>query len=167
MKHLTLLLASFFFCIGIFAQDAAELVSQGQKQLEMGQNDEALNLYNKAIQTDPEYLDAYLKRAFVYSIQEKHQLAIQDYDKIIELNPKNSYMYVSRGSAYNKLKQYQKAIEDFNKAIEIDENNTQAYNNRGWAKKALGDKEGACDDWKKSKKMGNEEAKIILKNNQC
>lgn len=40
-------------------------------------------------------------------------------------------------------------------------------NNRGWAKKFLGDKDGACKDWQTSKKMGNEEAKIILKNNQC
>ena len=59
------------------------------------------------------------------------------------------------------------AIKDFNMAIEIDPKNSEAYNNRGWSKKGLGDKDGACQDWKTSKKMGNEEAKIILKNNQC
>jgi hypothetical protein len=40
-------------------------------------------------------------------------------------------------------------------------------NNRGWSKKFKGDKDGACKDWNASKKMGNDEAKIILKNNQC
>lgn len=33
--------------------------------------------------------------------------------------------------------------------------------------KMLGDVKGACEDWNKSKKLGNEEAKIILKNNYC
>ena len=56
---------------------------------------------------------------------------------------------------------------DFNKAIELDPENQEAYNNRGYTKKFMGKTKEACDDWKKSKKLGNEEAKIIMKNNDC
>jgi hypothetical protein len=51
--------------------------------------------------------------------------------------------------------------------LNIDPNNQEAYNNRGWAKNGLGLYKEACLDWKTSKKLGNEEAKIILKNNNC
>ena len=66
-----------------------------------------------------------------------------------------------------KLKQYEKAMEDFNAILAADPENQEAYNNRGWCKKYLGDPAGACEDWKQSKKLGNSEAKIILKNNGC
>jgi tetratricopeptide (TPR) repeat protein len=159
-----LLLSSVF---NIHAQEAEDLLRQGQQKLEMGNPSEALDLYTEAIQLDPNYLDAHLKRAFVYSMLNEHEKAILDYDRIVELNPQNSDIYVSRGSAYNRLNQFEKAMVDFNKAIEIDRTNSDAFNNRGWAKKGLGDKKGACSDWKKSKKLGNEEARIILINNQC
>jgi tetratricopeptide (TPR) repeat protein len=83
------------------------------------------------------------------------------------LKPGFLWAYISRGSALNKLKRFQEAMSDFNKALELDPENQEAYNNRGWAKKGLGDDKAACEDWKKSKKMGNEEAKIILGNSGC
>jgi tetratricopeptide (TPR) repeat protein len=75
--------------------------------------------------------------------------------------------YLSRGSAYSKLKKYDLAMNDFNKVLKFDASNYEAYNNRGFVKKAQGDFEGACKDWNYSKKMGNQEAIIILKNNHC
>jgi Flp pilus assembly protein TadD len=66
-----------------------------------------------------------------------------------------------------KLKKYGEAKADFDDVIAADPENSEAYNNRGWCKKRLGNKEGACEDWKTSKKLGNSEAKIILKNNGC
>ena len=58
-------------------------------------------------------------------------------------------------------------MDDFNVALKLKPDDAEAYNNRGFSKKMLGDKTGACEDWNKSKKLGNEEAKIILKNNYC
>jgi tetratricopeptide (TPR) repeat protein len=74
---------------------------------------------------------------------------------------------VSRGSAYNKLDQHGAAIADLDIAIELDPANSEAFNNRGWSKKALDDPDGACADWMESKRLGNPEARIILKNNHC
>ena len=58
-------------------------------------------------------------------------------------------------------------MTDFNEALRIEPKNQEAFNNRGWAKSGLGRAAVACEDWNMSKKLGNEEAKIILKNNQC
>lgn len=158
------LLMSGFLSLG---QSAADWVEKGQRKVQSGDYQSALTSYNEALKIDPEMLDAYVKRAFVFSLLKEYEQAVVDYTKVIALNPEMSLAYLSRGSAYNKLELFEKAMEDFNKVLTLDPENSEAYNNRGWSKKGIGDHEGACEDWKKSKKMGNAEAKIILKNNQC
>jgi tetratricopeptide (TPR) repeat protein len=165
----------FSFCFSVFlllkiscfGQEAADLIEKGQREVQNGEYEAALIEFNKAIDADAEYLDAYVQRAFVYSMLKEYEKAIIDYTKLIELNPNFATAYLSRGSAFNKLELFDKALVDFDKVIILDPLNSEAYNNRGWSKKGLGDKDGACSDWKTSKKMGNGEAKIILKNNQC
>jgi tetratricopeptide (TPR) repeat protein len=167
MKLQTLLLVLLLSPLLIIGQSAQELYRKGQIAQNANKLEEALGFFTQAIESDTEYDDAYLARAFVFGRLSRHDEALKDYDKVVELDPTESYVYVSRGSEYNRLKKYDLAISDFNKAIELDKRNSEAYNNRGWAKKGLGDKKGACKDWKKSRVLGNEEARIILINNQC
>ena len=170
MKRLQTILISLFFifsCGVYFAQDAKDLVRQGKRAQNMGNTEEAIEIYNQAIDLEPDFTDAYTARAYSYGFRGDHDLAIQDYTKVIELDPNNADVYISRGSGYNDMHKFNLALSDFNKAIELDPTNARAYNNRGFTKKGLGDKDGACKDWKKSKKLGNGEAKIILINNQC
>lgn len=129
--------------------------------------EEALAEYNEAIQLNSAELKYFLRRAFVYSALKNYQAAIEDYTKVLESQPNNAYVFISRGSSYNKLEKYELAIKDFNAALGIDPKNQEAYNNRGWSKEYMGDHDGACADWKKSKKLGNGEAKIIMKNTHC
>lgn len=127
----------------------------------------AIGYFSKAIELDPKHTNAYLYRGFCRNITKDFPGAIADFTKVLELNPDHKWAFVSRGSARNKTGDYTQAIEDFNRALTIDPSDQEAYNNRGFSKKMMGDKDGACEDWNKSKKMGNEEAKIILKNNYC
>ena len=53
------------------------------------------------------------------------------------------------------------------KPSKLTQKEPEAYNNRGFTKKLSGDLQGACADWNISKKLGNDEAKVILKNNHC
>jgi len=148
-------------------QQAATAYLAGEKKMSMGNTKGAIVDFTKAIETDPDALSAYYKRGFAYSVLGEYELAVKDYTYVI--NKKNDFLwaYISRGSAYNKLNKFNEALADFNRALEIDPKNQEVYNNRGWAKKGLGDDAGACEDWKTSRKMGNEEAKIILGNSGC
>lgn len=128
---------------------------------------EAIPFYDKAIELDPANPTYYLQRGFCKNITKDFDGAVSDFSALIDLSPGNGFAYVSRGSALNKMERYEEAMEDFNKALEIDPKDQEAYNNRGFSKKGLGDKDGACKDWKSSRKLGNEEAKLILKNNYC
>jgi len=165
MRYSTILIFLFAFNM-VFAQ-GEEHMKKGDNLFSKGKYEEAIIEYSKSIEYDEDNLNAHLQRAMAYNITKQYQKAIDDYNKVLDKNPGLANVKNSRGSSYMKLKIYDKAIKDFNDILNADSKNQEAYNNRGWCKKHLGDDSGACEDWKKSKKLGNSEAKIILKNSGC
>ena len=128
---------------------------------------EAIDAFTKAIREDSTNTNAWIRRGFCKGLLKDFDGEMADYSKVIEIDPDHKWAYISRGSAYNRLGKYKEAFKDFDRALEIDPNEPEAYNNRGFTKKMTGDMEGACKDWNVSKKLGNDEAKVILKNNHC
>lgn len=141
--------------------------NKGLQQFAQGKSKEAIVSFDMAINFDSANYDAWIKRGFCKGKIGDFEGEMSDYTRVIQVDPKHKWAYISRGSAYNRISKFDEAINDFNMAITIDPTDAEAYNNRGFARKGLGDKEGACSDWNKSKKLGNDEAKIILKNNLC
>lgn len=153
-----------------FAQDkvaSAKFFNQAMIKYRQAKNEEAIKLLTSAINADTLNDDAWIKRGFIKSRVGDFDGELQDYNRVIAIHPDHKWAYISRGSALNRMEKYTEAIADFNKALSIDPNDAEAYNNRGFAKKGLGDKEGACSDWNASRKLGNSEASVILKNNNC
>lgn len=156
-----------FVSLNTQAQTPEEWTAKAETAVADGDYKEAIIFYTKAIELKPDLANAYFRRGFAYTIQKDYQNAIADYTTVIESRPDFIWAYISRGSAYNKLNKFTEGLSDFNKAIAMDPKNQEAYNNRGWSKKGLGNDQSACDDWKQSKKLGNEEAKLILKTSGC
>jgi tetratricopeptide (TPR) repeat protein len=97
---------------------------------ELGEYEEAIECFNRAIELNPNDADAYNCRGFVYYYYYylgQHERAIKDFSKAIKLDPNNADAYFFRGSVYGQLKQYEKAIEDFNRAIELNPTDIGAY----------------------------------------
>ncbi|MFM7822182.1 MAG: tetratricopeptide repeat protein [Bacteroidota bacterium] len=153
----------------VYGQDStsAEYFKKGEYHLSNADYEIAVVQFSKAIAMDASDPNFFLQRGFCFNILKKHEEAIADFSSAIALAPDNKFAYLSRGSAKNKTGQFESAIIDFNKVLDLDPNDQEAFNNRGFSKKELGDSVGACEDWKKSKKLGNKEAPIILKNNHC
>ena len=150
-----------------YAQNVEAVFNKAENLFAAGEYKEAMTLYTQVISLEPENMNAFLRRGFCYSVLKQYDLSIQDYSRVIEVHGKHPYAYLSRGSAYNKTENYKAALVDFDMVLSIDSKNQEAYNNRGWAKNGLGLYKEACSDWKTSKKLGNAEAKLILKNNHC
>ncbi|MEQ8323434.1 MAG: tetratricopeptide repeat protein [Vicingaceae bacterium] len=157
----------FVFAFGVIYSQADELLKKGDMAFSRGDYLESIEHYSKAIETDPTNLNAHIQRGLALSITKEYAKSVTDFTAVLDERPELTSVRNSRGSAYLKLKDYDKAIADFNDVLSNDPENQEAYNNRGWCKKYKGDDEGACKDWKTSKKLGNGEAKIILKNNGC
>ncbi len=174
MTRILFLLASLLIFRVLPAQEAPgtpeaidKLFHEGEQAYRSGGYAHAIQLYTQVLEMDPEHLNAYLQRGFCHSLQGEYENAITDFSSVISRKGDHLWAYTSRGSAYGKLGKQDLAMQDFNTVLQLDPRNQEAYNNRGWAKKASGDTKGACADWGASRKMGNAEAKIILKNNQC
>jgi tetratricopeptide (TPR) repeat protein len=149
------------------SQDVKKIYNEGLDEYKHLHYKEAIDKFTNAIALDSAYINAYIQRGFCKGMLKDFTGEIDDYTKALTIDPHHKFAYISRGSAKNKTGDYINAIEDFNKALEIDPSDQEAYNNRGFSKKGLEDMKGACEDWNKSKQLGNEEAKIILKNNRC
>ncbi|TRU05080.1 MAG: serine protease [Microcystis sp. Msp_OC_L_20101000_S702] len=113
------------------APRAAWYVNRGflyynQQKYELASDD-----YNKAIEINPNFAEAYNNRGLLYYNQQKYELALADYSKAIEINPNFALAYNNRGGIYYNQQKYELALADFNKAIEINPNLAEAYLNRG------------------------------------
>ena len=77
----------------------------------LGNNDKALNFYDKILTIDPDNTDAYFNKGLVFANDKKYDDAIKCFEKVIELSPEYPYAYYSIAMAYELKDMPEKAIE--------------------------------------------------------
>ena len=107
--------------------DAEVHNNRGFAYCQIGQYDQAILDFSKAIEINPQLAHAYNNRGAAYLYKAQYDQAILDLSKAIEINPRLAHAYNNRGWAYIKKWQYDQAISDFNKTIEIDPRFAEAY----------------------------------------
>ncbi|MFZ2536216.1 tetratricopeptide repeat protein, partial [Methanothrix sp.] len=85
-KGIALVLAVFSaLCLAAAAQETADdWYKKGIESINKGSSEEAINAYDRALDINPDYADAWSGKASALGIQGKHQEAIQAFDKAIE-----------------------------------------------------------------------------------
>jgi len=94
----------------------------------LGRIDEAIPLYNKALQLDPS-VNTYLNLGVALTNSGKLQEAEKVYEKILAIQPQNASARNDFGVVLCRLGKYDRAIEHFNKALQINPQYTDAKNN--------------------------------------
>lgn len=89
-----------------------------------------LDLYTKAIEINPNFMDAYINRGLVNNELGNYEQSILDYDRAIELDSKCSLAYNNRGYTKYKQKKYESALMDYNKAILLNPKFQMALDNK-------------------------------------
>jgi len=69
--------------------ESDKLYNQGTELLKKGQYDQAIANFDKAIEINPRYAEAYNNRGIAYTKKGQYDKAISDYNKAIELDPTN------------------------------------------------------------------------------
>jgi tetratricopeptide (TPR) repeat protein len=113
----------------------------------IGEYDQAIEDYGRAIQSNPSYASAYFNRAGVYYARADYDRAIDDYGRAIDLRPGSAHYYSDRGIAYQARGDFDKAIADFDSAIRIDPYDAAPLGNRGMIYAANGQFERAIADF--------------------
>lgn len=70
--------------------------AMGYEYHKKGQYDKAIIWYNRALEVNPQNVEAYVNRGNSYATKGQYNLAIADYNKAIEINPKYSMAYQAR-----------------------------------------------------------------------
>ena len=85
----------------------------------------AIGEYTRAIQVNPNFMDAYWDRGYSYQQLGQHAESIPDYDMAIQLDPNEGVLYNNRGWARNETGSYHLALQDLTKSIQLDPKSIQ------------------------------------------
>ena len=126
MKKTILLIALSFSHI-VYGQTAIMHLENGKIKQGKKDYEGALKEYNKAIESDSSFSEAYYCRASILFTNQKFTEAINDLDKSIIFNPKYSKAILLRGNCNVKIDNKAKACEDFTAAKQLGDSIADKY----------------------------------------
>ena len=100
-------------------QDLTNLLNKGSKFLKNNQLYEAKKIFTKVIEKDPNWPEAWNKRATVLYLLGEFKKSQQDIDKVLELEERHFGALAGQGLVNIQLKNYEKAINSYKKVQEI------------------------------------------------
>lgn len=104
----------------------------------------------QAIYYNPKSVEAYFDYAYVETLLDNYDIALEAYNKTIEIDPNNSNAYVNIGNLKGRMGDSKAAIEFYTKAINVKPNDALAYFNRATEYLILNNKEAAVKDLSQS-----------------
>ena len=110
----------------------------------------AIEAFSRAIEMNPDRVEAYNNRGIAWCKKGDYDRAIADYNKALEIDPRCADVYNNRGGIWFYKGEYDLAIHDFDKALGVNPNFAKAYSNRGAAWFCKGNFELAIDDYNKA-----------------
>lgn len=81
--------------------------------------EQAISLFKKAIQLDPESEQANFQLGMVFMKQKDYAAAIESYENVIQLNPESSDTFFNLGFIYALSKDYTRAEEMYARVVEL------------------------------------------------
>lgn len=96
-----------------------ELLERAQAFLEAGEVVRAEQAITELIEDQPDFAEAWNRRAVFYYTMGQYQKAIADCQKVLELNPVHFGALHGLGLCHAALREYNEAIQAFRRALEI------------------------------------------------
>ncbi len=101
--------------------NAESLYSQGVAQLSRDDFNRALSYFEKAVEIDPNYAEAWYQAGFCYGILGRHTEALKASKQAAKLRPDWSETFVNIGASNFALGQYKEAADAYKQAIKRDD----------------------------------------------
>lgn len=134
--------------------DANLALADGNKFLDEGETDKAINVLNQAVKLNPDLAEAWFKLGIAYALAEKRdevlveaneaepqptskspapksnsekafEKAVASYKKLIEANDQDDVAYYNLGRAYNKLNEDEDAAKALKQAVKLKPDDTE------------------------------------------
>jgi len=92
---------------------------------------DAIEEYDKALSTLPDFASALLRRGMIYDFSKKIKQALRDFLKAVEVDPQFSLAFFDQGLCYKRLNKRDEALESYKRCVALDPDNAAAHNNMG------------------------------------
>ncbi len=96
-----------------------EMIEQSQVLLESGEVLKAEAVLTELVQDQPDFAEAWNRRAVLYYLTEQYRKSLSDCQKAVELNPVHFGAIHGVGLCHAALGEYDRAIHAFRRALEI------------------------------------------------
>jgi len=96
-----------------------ELLNQGSLLINRKELNKAYGIFTNIILADPNWPEAWNKRAIVLYLMDHYQSSLDDINKTLTLEPRHFGALSGQGLNYLALNQYEKAIESYKNAQRI------------------------------------------------
>ena len=100
-------------------QKLTEMLSKGSDLVNNQKLNEAIIIFSKVIDLDPDWAEAWNKRATVLYLIGEYQESQNDIDKVLKLEERHFGALAGQGLVNIQLKNYEKAIMSYEKAKKI------------------------------------------------
>ncbi len=110
----------------------------------------AIQAYQKVIELDPTYVEAYNNMGIIYQMLGNADRAFGAYQKATEINPRYEKGYNNLGILLLLKGRYEEALEAFQKALAVNSNNIESHINLGILYKKKGQWDKAIESYQKA-----------------
>ena len=100
-------------------KNLTKLLAKGSEHVNNHKFEEAIKTFTRVIDLDPNWAEAWNKRATVLYLIGEFQKSQNDIDKVLELESRHFGALAGQGLVNIQLKNYEKAIVSYKKALEI------------------------------------------------
>lgn len=135
------------------AADLEDLCKIGRQLFRQGKHAEAIQMFEQALQADPDRADAHDAIATAYFVAKQFDKAVEHFTRVTQLKPMDAKAYINLGAVFNRMEQFQKAADILKKAMSRDGKAVEAYYNLGIAYRGLKQPAMAINSYKEAIKI--------------
>ena len=136
------------FCVACASlPTSVEYTQRGDGYFKDGKPKKALAAYNRAIELNPENLEAYASRGTVHFFEGNFALAEKDFKYVLSKNPYHADAYTALGSALAAQGDYGSALQMFDRALLLKPNRPETVLSRAGVYFVQGRYEQAVADY--------------------
>ncbi len=134
----------------IAIDQAASLTVEGIDEASQGNFDQAIEKYNRALESRPEYPEALYNRGLAYLEKKDDERAMNDFNGAILARSDFAEAHVGLGNVYLNKDEDDKALEQYQLALKYNDKLPEAYINLGHAYADRGDDQSALENYGKA-----------------
>jgi tetratricopeptide (TPR) repeat protein len=105
----------------------------GHALANQGRMDEAMAHYQKALEIQPNYVEAHNNLGYAFACLDRFDEAMAQYQEAVEIQPDCVEARYNLGNALARLDRFDEAITQYRKALDVRPDYAEAHNNLGYA----------------------------------